>query len=132
MSRSKQSLPQGQILSSNPVQHIEGLLGKLDGWIGLRERLLEVLSGTGIDAVLNVAAAGFLSQSGKDPASELKRALDLIKTTSVIEGCRPIRVWPTHPSAKVEHQWRCSMSKPRRFCPGVLSKEEKKTLQPNL
>jgi hypothetical protein len=86
MSRSKQSLPQGQIQSSNPVQHVEGLAGKFDGWNGLRERLLEVLSGTEKDTVLSVAAAGFVPQLGKDPAAELKRALDLVKNTAVDES----------------------------------------------
>lgn len=86
MSRSKQSLTQGQIQSSNPVQHVDSQVGKFDGWIGLRERLLEVLSGTGRDAVLNVAAAGFVPQLGKDPAAEHKRALDLVKSTAVDES----------------------------------------------
>ncbi|MBN1666045.1 MAG: DUF547 domain-containing protein [Anaerolineales bacterium] len=36
--------------------------------------------------MLNVTAAGFVPQYGKDPAAELKRALDLVKNTAVDES----------------------------------------------
>ena len=86
MSRSNQSLAQEHFRSGNPIQHGNSQVGKVDVWIGLREILLDVLSGIEKDAVLNVATAGFLPQSGKDPAAELKRALDLVKTNAVDES----------------------------------------------
>lgn len=86
MSRSNQSPTQEHVQSSNPVQHVDSQVGKFDGWIGLRERLLDVLSSARKDAVLNVAAAGFVPQYGKDPAAELKRALDWVKTNAVEES----------------------------------------------
>lgn len=86
MSRSNQSLPQEHFHLNNPVQHVEGLVGKFDGWIGLRERLLEVLSSTRKDAVLNVAAAGFVLPDGKDPAAELKLVLEEIKISAIDES----------------------------------------------
>jgi hypothetical protein len=86
MSRSYQSPTQEHFQSSNPVQHVISQVGKFDGWIGLRERLLDVLSGTEKDTVLNVAAAGFVLPDGKDPAAYLKRALDEIKISAIDES----------------------------------------------
>ncbi len=103
MSRSNQSLSQGQIQPSNPVQHAVGLVCKFDGWIGLRERLLKVLSGSDKDTVLNVAAAGFVPQLGKDAAAELKRALDLVKNTAVDESGAQVDYGALKDSSAYQH-----------------------------
>ena len=85
MSRSEQGPTQGQIQSSNPVQHVEDQISNFDRWIGLRDKFLDVLSGIKEDDVLNVATAGSIPEYGVDPAAELKRALDLVKITAVDE-----------------------------------------------
>jgi hypothetical protein len=103
MSRSYQSPTQEHFQSSNPVQCVISQIGKFDGWIGLREILLDVLSGSQKGSVLNVAAAGFVPQSEKDPAAELKRALDLIKTTSVNESSARVDYAALKDSSAYQH-----------------------------
>lgn len=85
MSRSEHSPTQGQIQSSNPVQHVEDQISNFDRWIGLRDKFLDVLTGIKEDEVLNAATAGSIPEYGVDPA-ELKRALDLVKITAVDES----------------------------------------------
>jgi hypothetical protein len=109
MSRANQGPTQDHFQSSNPVQQVISQVGKFDGWIGLRERLLDVLSGVKEDEVLNVTAAGFAPQSGKDPAAELKRALDLVKIAAMDEsGARVDYAALKHSSAYQHYRNRLS------------------------
>jgi hypothetical protein len=54
-----------------------------NGWIGLRERLFNGLSGIKVDDALNVVTAGPVPDYGIDPAADLKRALDSIIIAAV-------------------------------------------------
>ena len=77
-----QALPR----SGNPVQHNDGQERQIDWLIGLRETLLNGLSGIKSGDVLNVAPAGSLPEYGIDPAADLKRALDRLKSDAMDES----------------------------------------------
>jgi len=72
--------------SGNPVQHNDGQVRRIDGLIGLREKLLNGLSGVKSGDVLNLASAGSLLEDGIDPAADLKLALDRIKSAAMDES----------------------------------------------
>ena len=67
----------------NPARHNERQGTHINWLIDLREKLLDKLSGVQAGAVLNASAAGSLQGFGTDPAADLKRALDRIKSTVV-------------------------------------------------
>jgi len=83
-------LPRDQIHAlpdfGNPVQRNDGQGRQIDWLIGLREKLLNGLSGIKPGDVLNVAPAGSLPEDGIDPAADLKRALDRIKSAALDES----------------------------------------------
>jgi len=72
--------------SGNPVQQYDGKVRRIDWLIGLREKLLNGLSGLESGDVLNVAPVGSFPEDGSDPAADLKRALDRIKSVAMDES----------------------------------------------
>ena len=83
MSKATQDPILARIKPSNPVQHNEGKVGHIDWWLGLRDKLLNGLSGIKSDNVLNVETAAGIPESGMDPAADLKRILDSIKIAAI-------------------------------------------------
>jgi hypothetical protein len=114
MSRSNLSPGQVRIQQSNLVQHSKSQVGYMNLWINLREKLLNGLSGIKEDDVLNVVTAGSVPQYGKDPAAELKRALDLVKIAAIEESGAHVNYATLKDSSAYQH-YRNTLS------PGLIS-----------
>jgi hypothetical protein len=83
MSRSAEVNFRARARFGNPAQHNERQGMHIDWLFDLREKLLDKLSGVQADDVLNDSAAGSIPDFGTDPAADLKRALDRIKSIAV-------------------------------------------------
>ncbi len=109
--------------SGNPVQHNDGQVRRIDWLIGLREKLLDGLSGIKSDDVLNVAPAGSIPEYGIDPAADLKRALDRIKSAAMDESGAHVDYASLRVSAAYQEFRRVCSPRLRTFDPARLTND---------
>lgn len=103
MSRSNQDPTQARVERSNPVQHNEAQVSTIDWWTGLRDKLLNGLSSIREDDVLNVVTTGSVPEYGKDPAAELKCALDMVKIAAIDESSAHVDYAALKDSSAYQH-----------------------------
>ncbi|MFU8770878.1 MAG: DUF547 domain-containing protein [Anaerolineales bacterium] len=120
MSRWGHDPHRARLISNNTVQHSEIGGSVSDWWIRLREKCLNRVSGIQEKDVLNVITAGSIPIHGKDPAAELKRALDSVKDTAMNEnGDRVDYASLKHSSIYQDYHINCSPGL-MRFDPTTL------------
>ncbi len=108
------------------VQHKGGRDSRTGWWIGLREKLLDMLSGIQADEVLNHATAVSISEPGGHLAEDLKRALDAIKITAVDAGGAQVNYAALRDSPAYQH-FRTSLSPSlMHIDPGKLETREER------
>lgn len=125
MSKSGRVDIRARLRCGNPLEHNNVQDSHADWLIGMREKLLDKLSGAQAGNVLNDSSARSDLEPGVDLAAELKRALDRIKSTATDEsGLHVNYAYLRASAAYQEFRTKCSPHL-RNFDPaGLASRKE--------
>lgn len=102
-----------QITINGPIELGSRMMRIADIMIGLRDRILDVLSGTLKGPVLNAQGKEIDLEAGENPAADLKRTLDAIKAVAIDEAGSQV----DYDALRSSHAYRVDLKK----CSGLLS-----------